>query len=284
VTASWNYARRPFRDDRPAWVAAAFLFFAGAVLLAVNVRLYTAYRRGVSDVTGEIAVLETRQHAAEARANEAKTSLSSYRLSALAEESRELARVVAERRFSWTGLLARLERTLPSDVGILRLQPIFGKEGDVSLELQLAGRSREAVVPTLAALAKDPAFGSIELRTESQPEGTTADPFQFALSSRYTPAAAAQPVRGSAKTSEKISAKSERTSEKTSEKTAERRKTVPGAAAAPRPPVPRPAAGGPAPAPNPLAARVPTSRKPAARGPLNPAPPARPHSPAEVIG
>lgn len=278
MTASWNYARRPFRDDRPAWVAAAVLFFVGAVLLAVNVRLYTAYRRGVSDVTGEIAALETRQRAADTRANEAKTSLSSYRLSALAEESRELARVVAERRFSWTGLLAHLERTLPSDVGILRLQPIFG-EGDVSLVLQLAGRSREAVVPTLAALAKDPAFGSIELRVETQPEGTTADPFQFTLSGHYTPAAVAQTVHGSAKASEKTSV---RTSERTREKTTERRKTEPGTPG-PKSPAPRPPAGrsAPAPAPNPLAARPPTPRKPAPRGPLNPAP--HPRSPAEVI-
>jgi len=271
VRAGWNYARRPFRDDRPAYAAAAVLFFVGAVLLAVNVRLYTAYRRGVSDVTGEIAALEARQQAAETRANEAKTSLSSYRLTALAEESRELARVVAERRFSWTGLLARLERTLPSDVGILRLQPRFGKESEISLEIQLAGRSREAVVPTLAALAKDPAFGTIELRTETQPEGTTAEPFQFLLSSRYTPSAAAETPRGAAKTSEK-----------TSERLGERRK--PEREAAAKAPSSRPpAAAAPAITPNPLAARVPTPKKPAPRGRLNPAPPARPRSPAEVI-
>lgn len=271
MTASWNYARRPFRDDRPAYAAAAVLFFAGAVLLAVNVRLYTAYRRGVSDVTGEIAALETRQRAAETRGNEAKAALSSYRLSALAEESRELARVVAERRFSWTGLLARLERTLPWDVGILRLQPLFGKDGDVALDLQLAGKSREAVVPTLAALAKDPAFGSIELRTESQPEGTTAEPFQFLLSSRYNPTAAAEAGP---------------TAAKTSEKSGERRKSD-RATVAPRAPAVRPPASAGAPAsaitPNPLAARVPTSRMPAPRGRLNPAPPAHARPPAEVI-
>jgi Tfp pilus assembly protein PilN len=268
VSAGWNFAKRPFRDDRPAYVAAAVLFFAGAVLLAVNVRLYTAYRRGVSDVTAEIAALETRQRAAETRANEAKAALSSYKLSALAEESRELARLVAERRFSWTGLLARLERTLPSDVGILRLQPMFGKDGDIALEIQLAGRSREAVVPTLAALAKDPAFGTIDLRTETQPEGTTAEPFQFVLSSHYSPAALAETPHGTAKTSEK---------------SGEHRKAEPRAPGAKPPGSRPPSAAAPAITPNPLAARVPTSRKPAPRGALNPAPPARPRPPAEVV-
>ena len=192
MSASWNFARRPFRDDRPAYAASAALFLVGAVLLAVNVRLFTGYRRGVADVRSEIAALETRQRAAEAKTSAAKNAVSSYRLSALAEESRELSRIVAERRFSWTGLLARLERTLPSDVGIQRLQPQFDKDGAVSLELQLAGRNREAVVPTIAALARDPEFGGVQLRSESQPEGNTAEPFQFLVFSRYTPGAKAE--------------------------------------------------------------------------------------------
>lgn len=247
MSAGWNFARRPFRDDRPVYAASALLFFVGAVLLVVNVRLYAAHRRGVADVRGEIAALETRQRSAEARANEAKAALSSYRLSTLADESRELARIVAERRFSWTGLLARLERTLPSDVGILRLQPSFGKDGEVTLDLLLAGRSREALVPTLAALAKDRDFGSVELRSESQPEGTTADPFQFQLMSRYTPVAAAETGHGGGKAPEKP---------------AEKKK--PGRSVVEK----KPAAKAPAP-------KAPTEHRPAPRGPLNPAPPRR---------
>ena len=187
MTASWNFARRPFRDDRPAYVGAAILFVVGAALLVANVRLFAAYRRGVADVRAEVAALETRQQEADARTRDAKAALSSYKLSSLADESRELSRVVAERKFSWTGLLARLERTLPSDVGIQRLQPQFDKDGHCALELQLVGRSREAVVPTIAALTKDPAFSGVTLHNESQPEGNTADPFLFSVGSRYEP-------------------------------------------------------------------------------------------------
>jgi hypothetical protein len=187
VTASWNFAKRPFRDDRPAYAAAAVLFAAGVVLLVANVRIFAAYRHGVADVRSEVAALEARQQSAEARSREAKAALSSYKLSSLADQSRELSRVVAERKFSWTGLLARLERTLPSDVGIERLQPQFDKEGHAQLELQLVGRSREVVVPTITALTRDPAFSAVMLHTESQPEGNTADPFQFQIASRYEP-------------------------------------------------------------------------------------------------
>jgi Tfp pilus assembly protein PilN len=185
MSVTWNFARRPFQDDRPAFAAAAVLFLAGAVLLFANVRLFANYRRGVSDVRAEIAALDARQRNADEKARSAKAALSSYQLSSLAEESRELSRIVAERRFSWTVLLARLERTLPGDVGILRLQPVFDKDGGVALELQLVARGREAVVPTIAALSKDPAFGAVELKTESSQEGVSADPFQFQISSRY---------------------------------------------------------------------------------------------------
>ena len=187
MTASWNFARRPFRDDRPAYAAAVILFVAGAALLVANLRIFAAYRHGVADVRAEIAALEVRQQDADARSREAKAALSSYKLSSLADQSRELSRVVAERKFSWTGLLARLERTLPSDVGIERLQPQFDKEGHAQLQLQLVGRTRDAVVPTIAALTRDPAFSAVMLHNESQPEGNTADPFQFQVGSRYEP-------------------------------------------------------------------------------------------------
>jgi Tfp pilus assembly protein PilN len=187
MSATWNFARRPFQDDRPAFGAVAVLLLAGAVLLVANVRLFARYRRGVSDVRAEIATLDARQRIADEKARSAKTALSSYQLSSLAEESRELSRIVAERRFSWTMLLARLEKTLPGDVGILRLQPVFDKDGGVRLELQLVARGREAVVPTITALSKDPAFRAVEMRTESSPEGASVDPFQFQLSSRYAP-------------------------------------------------------------------------------------------------
>jgi len=240
VSASWNFARRPFQDDRPVYAAVALLFLLGAVLLVVNVRLFAAYRRNVADVRVEIAALETRQRAAETKAREAQAVLSSFRLSSLADESRELSRIVAERRFSWTSLLARLERVLPSDVGILRLQPVFDKEGDVTMNMQLVGRSREAVVPTIAALAHDPAFVGVQLHTESQPEGNTADPFLFDLVSHYVPEEpAAAPKKAAAV-----------------------KPTGGKPAAGARPPAAKPPAGAKAPAAKPTAPNKPATGKP----------------------
>ena len=45
----FNFARRPFQDDRPIYVATVALLAIGAALLLANVRLYTSYRRQVAD-------------------------------------------------------------------------------------------------------------------------------------------------------------------------------------------------------------------------------------------
>ncbi|HEY3205168.1 MAG TPA: hypothetical protein VGL03_16075 [Thermoanaerobaculia bacterium] len=188
MSRSWNFARRPFQDDRPAYGIAGGLLLIGAVFLFANVRLFADYRREVADTRAEIAALEARQKRADDSAKTARKALSSYRLSALAEESLGVARIVAERRFSWTRLLARLERTLPSDVGLSSLQPRFeAGGGETGLDLSLIARKREAVVQTVAALSKDPAFAHVSLKSEAVPEAGANEPLRFEIESRYQP-------------------------------------------------------------------------------------------------
>jgi hypothetical protein len=189
MSRGWNFARRPFYDDRPIWILAGILVLAGIALLAANLRQVADYRRGVADIQASVDALEARQHKAEARAQAARSALSSYRVSAMADESRNLARIVAERRFSWTLLLSRLEKTLPPLVGVAHLQPRFDKESEVWLDMQLVAKGPEMVVPTIAALSKDPAFANVELKNETTGEPGSPDPFQFSVSSRYDPGA-----------------------------------------------------------------------------------------------
>jgi Tfp pilus assembly protein PilN len=187
MSRTFNFARRPFQDDRPVYVAAVVLFLAGAALLVANVRLFTDFRRQVADTRTEIAALEDRRLRADRKIETSKSAVSAYKLSALADESRGLAKIVAERRFSWTTLLARLERTLPHEVGLAHLQPRFEANGLIRLDMQFYAKNREAVVKTIAALAKDPAFDEVDLRSETVAEPGSPEPFQFMLGARYEP-------------------------------------------------------------------------------------------------
>ena len=187
MSRSWNFARRPFHDDRPIYVGSGLLFLLGAVLLVANLRVFTEYSHSVADTRAEIEALQDRQTRADQKAEAAKAALAAYKLSALADESRGLARLVAERRFSWTALLARLERALPAEVGVAHLQPRFEKDGEIGLEMQLYARKRETIVSTIAALSKDPAFGEVDLKSETAAEPGAPNPFQFILSTSYVP-------------------------------------------------------------------------------------------------
>jgi len=185
----FNFARRPFRDYRPVLLAAGGAFLAGAILLVVNASLYGEFRREVADTREEIAWLEKRQERATTAADEARTALRSYELSQLAVESRGLLRLVDERQFSWMTLLGRLERVLPAEVRLSRLQPRFEKAGQIVVDIALVGRDPGSVVRTIAALSRSPYFTAIDLKSESRPEGAQGVPegYTFQVSSLYDP-------------------------------------------------------------------------------------------------
>jgi hypothetical protein len=115
--------------------------------------------------------------------------LSNFKVSSLAVESRGLIRIVQERRFSWTTLLARLERTLPPDVRLSRLTPHFGETGETTLSIALLGKDADSVVRTIAAFSRDPAFGSIALHSESSQERGVPEGRTFDMTVTYRPGA-----------------------------------------------------------------------------------------------
>ncbi len=187
MSARWNFARRPFRDERPVFALTAILLILGALFFAANLGLYWKFSRQVEGTRAQIALLEERRARAASAADEARAALGHYQLSSLAQESAALQTIVRERRFSWLALLGRLERTLPSDVRLVRLAPRFDSADSVSLDMAVIGRTPDSVVRTLAALAKDHAFHDIELRSESSPEAGVPEGYSFQIGMRYVP-------------------------------------------------------------------------------------------------
>jgi hypothetical protein len=189
--ARLDFARRPFSDERPIWALVGILLAAGAVLLLVNARLYASFHRDVAGIRTDIQRLGVRLGETAKESGEARTALQSYKLSSLAGESQSLLKLVAERHFSCTMLLSRLEKTLPPDVRLQRLVPQFESPAAVSLQLGLVGRGPDSVVRTIAALAADPAFRDVELRTETSAERGVPEGYSFDLSLGYAPEEAA---------------------------------------------------------------------------------------------
>jgi Tfp pilus assembly protein PilN len=192
MPATLNFARRPFRDERPVFAVVGIALVAAATLAVANVRLYSSFHRSMSGTSRQIEDLTARRAAASKSAEQAKAALNNYRVSSLAQQSRGLIEIVAAHRFSWTGLLARLENVLPAEVRVTRLTPRFTDSGDVSLALMMIGRGEDSVVHTIAALSRDPAFTNIELHAESSPERGAPEGHTFELVVRYTPETASE--------------------------------------------------------------------------------------------
>lgn len=187
MSAAWNFATRPFRDERPVLATVAVCAIAGLLLFAANLHLYWSFSRQVIGTRREIATLEQRRAAAEKASEQSRAALNGYKLSSLAEESAGLQTIVRERRFSWLALLARLEKTLPSDVRLSRLSPHFDSAEAVDLDLAVLGKTGDSVVHAIAALARDPAFSDIELHAEASPDKGEPEGYTFSISMRYVP-------------------------------------------------------------------------------------------------
>lgn len=184
---SLDFARRPFRDERPFLVGATVAFALAVLLFAANVRQYTDFHHSIDGTARQIESLQARLERAERDASASRAALNSYKVSNLALESRALLKLVAERRFSWTALFSRLEKTLPPDVRLTRLSPRFADTGETYLDCSLLGKGPDAVVRTITALSRDPAFSAVELRSEATPETASGAPegYGFELYLRY---------------------------------------------------------------------------------------------------
>jgi hypothetical protein len=195
MTRPLNFARRPFVDERPFLLGAGFALVLGSVLLAANVRQWIDFHRQIEGTARQIESLEARRDRAVREAAASHAAIDSYRVSNLATQSKGLLKLVAERRFSWTALLARLEKVLPSDVRVIRLAPRFEESG-VLLDCALVGKSHDSVVQTITALAKDPLFEAVDLRSEQSPDAAAGaglpDGYPFDLSVRYRGSGAAR--------------------------------------------------------------------------------------------
>ncbi len=185
MAVSLNFAKRPFRDERPIVATVAVAAFLGLLLLAVNVRDYFAFRKASAGSVAEIARLNEEANRAEERSARERSGLANVRMNDLQTESVHLNTLLKERDFSWSLLLTRLEHAIPDDVYVTRLGPSVLPSGDANLTIDFVGRAPDTIVRTLAALAKDPYFREPVPSSETDPAKGAPEGFIFHLSVRY---------------------------------------------------------------------------------------------------
>jgi hypothetical protein len=208
VTRSLNFASRPFRNDA---LPSLFFYVMLAVVAGVTVK-HALVLRGL--LPGRMTALQSELSTLEAEAGRLRSEASVMRGPApdpasVAEWS-ELKDLVDRRTFSWTRLLARLEKLVPEGVRISAIVPSVRK-GQIQLDLSAQAQSKEAGFELLKRLQERPEFEDVVPVTVTGVGQEDEETKEFRYAMRYVPSAspadelapaASEPADGEVVTSE----------------------------------------------------------------------------------
>lgn len=181
-----NLASRPFRDYRPVYAAVVLMALLTAFLALNNVDTFLRYRTETRTTRANIDKLEG-QIADEQHKTEGLTQrLRGVDLKLLASQTEFANSQLAERAFSWSELLDRLERVLPADVRLQSVAPSFSKDGLVHLSTTCITKTGEGLTATINRFNADPHFANAFPATEAQQAGE----YRFTLGVDYRPSIA----------------------------------------------------------------------------------------------
>jgi hypothetical protein len=179
-----NLAARPYRDYRPVYivvVAASLLTF---VLGLYNVDTFVKYRTETVATREKIDKVNAEAARQERLADEAGRRVKAFNVSALEKQTRFVNAQIAERAFSWSELLDRLEAVLANNTRILQVSPSFDKSGgSIHLELNCETKTASGMVEMINRFNNDPHFSNPFPRVlNATPTG-----FVFSIGVEYKP-------------------------------------------------------------------------------------------------
>jgi hypothetical protein len=180
-----NLAARPYRNYLPVNLVVVAASLVIAFLALYNVDTFIRYRSETVTTRGKIAKLDAETASEQRLADDAARRVKTVNVGALEKQTRFVNAQIAERAFSWSELLDRLEAILANGTRIRNIAPSFDKTmtGIVHLDLQCEGKTSEALVDMINRFNRDPHFTNPFPRVES----ATPTGYVFSISVDYKP-------------------------------------------------------------------------------------------------
>jgi Tfp pilus assembly protein PilN len=184
-----NLAARPYRDYRPVYAVVVVASLLIALMMLNNVETYVRYVSETRVTRAKIAALEAEGAKEKQRADDAQRRLKTINVAALDKQTRFINAQIAERAFSWSELLDRLEGILTSDTRITNIAPSFGKDEKdpaaqiVHLELTCEAKTPQGMTTMLERFQQDPQFQ----RPFPHVENAAPTGYQFSIGVEYIP-------------------------------------------------------------------------------------------------
>lgn len=182
-TIHLNLASRPYRDYRVVYAVAAALGVLTAILLAYNVQTAYHYFVNTAQTRAEIDALNIATRAEKSETIKINRVLGEIDTKRLGAEAQFINARIAERAFSWSQLLDRLERVFPNDVRVVSLNPKTEEKGPTHLEMTCTAKTQAGMVNLLNRLIANPHFAHAFPRAEQEQQGE----YSFSVSVDYIP-------------------------------------------------------------------------------------------------
>lgn len=182
-----NLAARPYRDYRPVYAAVVLTALLTAFLALNNIDTFLRYRTETKTTRANIAKLEEEITDEQRRTETLTQRLRGVDIKLLASQTEFANSQLAERAFSWSELLDRLERILPADVRLQTVSPVFGKDGSVHLSMTCQTKTGDGLTNTINRFNGDPQFSNAFPTTETHLE---TGEYRFTLGVDYRPSVA----------------------------------------------------------------------------------------------
>lgn len=183
--ARLNLATKPLVSHRRFYVGSAVVGFIGLVLFVMlGWRLYEVrkaeedYRSKANKLQAEMNQLMGQRHQLDAFYEKEENRN-------LQERAKFIDGLIEADSFNWTKMFMDLEKTLPTGVHVIRIEPRLD-HGTVSVKFQAGAASQEAKVELLKAFEESKSFSHFELYSEGMPRQQTTDALTVEFSVIYT--------------------------------------------------------------------------------------------------
>jgi Tfp pilus assembly protein PilN len=180
-----NLSTRPFYNERGVHGALGVLAAIVVAVTVFNVTQVVLLTRRHSSFSDEAQSAETRATELRAHATQTRQAIDAKQLDAISSAAREANEIINQRLFSWTDLLNKLEATLPDNVRITSLRPRVDRDGTITVQITVAGRSVDDIAQFMANLEETTTFRDVLPLQDERGEGGAV---QATLEGKYVAA------------------------------------------------------------------------------------------------
>jgi Tfp pilus assembly protein PilN len=195
VNNSLNLASKPFSNRILPWALTAIILFVSIIGLILVVRLTTRANKEAERAEAEINQLKQQEHALMQAAQSVKASFTADQQQALPAAHQ----LVDRKGFSWSGLFADLESSLPGSVRVSRIsvQDVTTESNRTIAQLELAvfTKNPSTISEMIAAMHQEGIF-QLELKNQNPQKGRgeSGTEYEFVVIYRSRPGYSAESV------------------------------------------------------------------------------------------